>query len=409
LKPIHYFFLGTGSWFLAYGLQSVIFAWLVTMVLNESAAMVGVAQMAFLAPAMFLMLLGGSLADHFGGRRLALAGHALAAFAPLFLCIATLLGDLSYSLVIVFAVILGCAQSLVTPARDGLVAVVAGGRIQRVVVQASMIQFGIQMCGLLIASKADQVGASVMLFLQFSILAAGCVTYYLMKVERHERREVDAHIFRHMAVSIYEGFLTVRASPSMRIVVAQNCAVGIFFMGSYIVSMPLLIRDIYAGSSAELSYINTANAFGLVITIFILLRLGDVYRQGRAMLIAHGLGCLFLGSMGMGFSFEMVVGLAFCWGLCGGIGMTMSRTIMQEGAPPDQRARMMAFYSFSFMGAGPVGALFNGFLVDWFDPGTALMISSGLMLVSVTTIRLTAGLWHVDSRDGPAEVLSEVR
>ncbi|MFT7138734.1 MAG: hypothetical protein ACI9B8_001151, partial [Sulfitobacter sp.] len=50
MKPLHYYFLGTGAWFLAYGIQSVAFAWLVTIVLAESPTMVGFAQMAFLLP-----------------------------------------------------------------------------------------------------------------------------------------------------------------------------------------------------------------------------------------------------------------------------------------------------------------------------------------------------------------------
>ena len=149
MKPLHYYFMGTGSWFFAYGLQSVIFAWLVTMVLQESAEKVGLAQMAFLLPATLLMLLGGSLADHFGGKRLAIIGHLVAATAPLFLTVVTWLGGMSYTTVIIFAVVMGCAQALVTPARDGLIANLAGGNIQRRVVQASMIQFGLQMTGFL--------------------------------------------------------------------------------------------------------------------------------------------------------------------------------------------------------------------------------------------------------------------
>ena len=97
MKPLHYYFLGVGAWFMAYGIQVVGFAWIVTIVLNESAKMVGLAQMAFLAPAMFLMLIGGSLADQVGARKVIIIGHIIASSAPLFLSLIVVL-DLLNSL-----------------------------------------------------------------------------------------------------------------------------------------------------------------------------------------------------------------------------------------------------------------------------------------------------------------------
>ena len=85
--------------------------------------------------------------------------------------------------------------------------------------------------------------------------------------------------------------------------------------------------------------------------------------------------------------------------MCGGIAMTMARTVMQEMAPVDQRARIMAFFSFSFMGAGPIGALLSGYLVTWFGPSTALMISSLAMLAVVLIVTLISRLWGLDSRN----------
>ena len=64
MKPLHHYLIGNGSWFYAYGIQSVVFAWLVTMVLHESPKMVGLAQMSLLIPATMFMLIGGSLAEH---------------------------------------------------------------------------------------------------------------------------------------------------------------------------------------------------------------------------------------------------------------------------------------------------------------------------------------------------------
>ena len=50
MKPLHYYFVGSGSWYLAYGVQGVVFAWLVTIILNETPDKVGIAQMAYLLP-----------------------------------------------------------------------------------------------------------------------------------------------------------------------------------------------------------------------------------------------------------------------------------------------------------------------------------------------------------------------
>ncbi|MDC0996480.1 MFS transporter [Pseudomonadales bacterium] len=397
MKPLHYYFMGTGTWFFAYGLQSVIFAWLVTMVLQESAEKVGLAQMAFLLPATLLMLLGGSLADHFGGKLLAIIGHLVAATAPLFLTLVTWLGGMSYNTVIIFAVVMGCAQALVTPARDGLLANLAGGNIQRRVVQASMIQFGLQMTGFLVASFADEVGPIRILLIQASVLMAGTFFYFRMKVEHIPSPNVSNNMAQHIFRSVQTGYRTVRASTYLTGIVIQNCAMGVFFMGSYIVTVPLLIRETYGGSARELSLINALNSFGFILTILLLLRIGNVHRQGRALLCAQGIGAIILAGGGLELGLTSLAVCIFLWGVCGGLAMTMSRTVMQELAPPDQRARMMAFYAFSLMGSGPVGALLSGYLVEWYGPATALIISSFAMLSVVTYVSLTSTLWKLDA------------
>ena len=43
-------------------MQNIVFSWLVTVVLHEPPARVGVAQMSLMAPSIFLMLLGVPLA-----------------------------------------------------------------------------------------------------------------------------------------------------------------------------------------------------------------------------------------------------------------------------------------------------------------------------------------------------------
>ena len=83
-NPFRLYLFGTGSWFFAFGIQSVMFAWLVTMVLHESPKLVGIAQMTMLIPTMLLILVGGSLADVIGARRIVVIAQTVAVLPPLF-------------------------------------------------------------------------------------------------------------------------------------------------------------------------------------------------------------------------------------------------------------------------------------------------------------------------------------
>jgi len=135
----------------------------------------------------------------------------------------------------------------------------------------------------------------------------------------------------------------------------------------------------------------------LVLTIVIMLRVGYVRRAGRALILFQALGSIVLVLVGMVNSFPTFVLLVFCWGLCGGVAMPMSRTLMQELAPQAQRSRVMSFYAFSFMGAGPLGTLFCGYLSELFGPQVAIQIAGVLMFSVTAVIALTSQLWRTDA------------
>lgn len=391
MRPLHYYLVGTASWFMAYGIQTVMFAWLVTMVLRESPEKVGLAQMSLLLPGTLLILVGGSYSDRFGGRQVLVAAQLFAVLASAYLLIIVGSDSLSFSLIIGYAVLMGLAQAFVTPSRDGLLSLVAEGRLQRTVMITSIIQFGMQMFGFLIASLSDFTGPAPIIGVQAGVLLIGVVAFSKIKGGRPSKAARASKLVQ----SVVDGAKTVFSSPSMRVVMVQNIAMAMFFMGSYIVTMPLIVREIYSGTAQDLAFMNVANSLGLVSTIVLLLRLGDVRRQGRALLLAQGVGAVVLAMAGLAPSYSIWVLALFIWGACGGIAMTMSRTIMQEQAPEAQRGRVMSFYSFSFMGAGPVGAVLCGYLVELFGPQAALMMSAGAMLMVMIVVSLGSSLWQL--------------
>lgn len=393
-NPFRLYLFGTGSWFFAFGIQSVMFAWLVTMVLHESPQLVGIAQMTMLIPTMLLILVGGSLADVIGARRIVVIAQSVAVLPPLFLMVVVWTDQLSFHSMIAYGIVMGLAQAFVTPARDGLLNQVARAGVQRAVVAASMTQFGVQLAGFAIASLAEHVGAVPVLAIHALVLASG-VVFLARLPNRPNPVDLPGHPLLDLGRSIAEGYRTIAASAPMRMTVLQSCAMGSCFMGSYIVTLPLLVREVYSGTAGDLALMNTANSLGLVTTILMLMRFGDIRRQGRALLLAQAFGAIMLGAIGIGVSFVTLLGLVFLWGMGGGVAMSMARTIMQELAPASQRSRVMSFYSFAFMGSGPLGAFINGFLVQWIGPQWALIAASTTMFVVMVSIAYTSRLWQL--------------
>lgn len=419
MRPLHYYLLGASSWFLAFGMQTVLFAWLVTMVLRESPEMVGVAQMTLLLPGTLLILAGGAFADRYGGRRMAVAGQAAAILAPLMLLLLVMSGRLTFAGMLLYAAVIGCAQAFVTPARDALLNQVAGGRVQRTVMQVSAAQFGTQIVGILFASLADDLGPVPILGVQVLILAAGLMAFLgidnrrapgaglraaagalsgpqrLAQGGRVEGGEQTPEGGGSLTQSIVEGLTAVLRHRTLRLVALQNVAMGLFLMGAYIVTLPVMVREVFQGSAADLSLMNSCNLIGLVLAILLLLRRGDVVRQGRALILAQWSGALVLVLLALAPNYPVFLVVLFFWGASAGVAMSIARTIMQEQAPEALRGRVMAFSALSFIGAGPLGALLNGYLAEQFGAQAALGIAGAGMVAVMLSLGFRSPLWRM--------------
>lgn len=393
------YLVAISTWYAAFGMQSVVFAWLVTMLLREPAERVGLAQMTILLPGMLLILLAGAIADRVGLRRQALWSQLFAALTPLLLIYFLYHQALSFAVMICYALLMGLAQAFLTPARDGLLNHVAGDNVQRMVVLASLCQFGFQIIGYSLAGFADTVGPIYILSFQSLLLLMGCWALVALKEVGAPTVAGDNKV--SVLKDLREGAAAVMSNRLLRAVMVQNVAMGIFFMGSFIVAFPLVLREVFNGSSADLASLNAFNSLGLVLTIAMLLRIGHIARAGRALILAQFIGSIVLLFSGLVEQQAVFIFTIFLWGVCGGMAMPMSRTIMQQTAPPALRARVMSFYSFSFMGAGPIGALWAGYMADLFGPQLAIVISSMAMASLVLLMAFISPLWRSTMAQSP--------
>ena len=133
---------------------------------------------------------------------------------------------------------------------------------------------------------------------------------------------------------------------------------------------------------------------GTIIGSLAILWFGGIRRRGRAQVVALLLGaaCLFLLSRGLPFGAALVAVTG--WGITAAVFINAGRTIYQEQASEENRARVLSVYTIGFMGAaGVLGAPLSGFLVAQIGPLDTCVFASVAMAVAVgcvfsfTTIR----------------------
>jgi len=83
---------------------------------------------------------------------------------------------------------------------------------------------------------------------------------------------------------------------------------------------------------------------------------------------------------------------AFGWGLCGGVVMTILRTLMQSNTPPELMGRIMGLAAMAQNGSFPLGALLLVGLVSVSSVSTAMVIAG---LICVAGAGLVASRPHV--------------
>ncbi|MEQ9144304.1 MAG: MFS transporter [Parvibaculaceae bacterium] len=390
-RPLAWYMAGQGAWFTSIGLQFVLFPFLVANVLHETPARVGIAQMSLSAPALLFMLLGGATADRSDPRTILFRVHLFAAVPPLALATMLNADAFSYEVLIGYGLCMGLATAFAVPARDATLNRVAQGNIQRTVTLALAVQQTTQLLGMVAAISAAAFGAPLLFAMQSLILLGGGLAARQLPPKVVDASTVHAPRLRAMR----DGLGYVRQSDVLLPVVIAMFAVGVFYIGSFLVILPLIVRDYYLGGVVELGTANIAFWGGTIVSTVFLLRFGHVTRRGRGMILALATGVAAV----TGFSFEIPFWL-FCtfsliWGLGAGCVMTLSRTIVQAQADDAFRARALSIFQLGFSGGAPLGSLLMGVLAGIFGTHTAMWFPACGMTLVLAWLMLTSRLWSL--------------
>ncbi len=406
------------TWFIAFGLQLVLFPYLITNVLGLGGAELGAANLALSAPSVVFLLFGGVVAERADGKVLLIILHLLAALPALGLAYALASNALNYSLMIAYGLALGTVGAFMMPARDAILNEVierrgrVGSRVtlQQGVAFATLAQFAAQITGLTLGGYADKmtrmpdwlggfgvgpIASWQLLALQGLIVAMGAG--FALMLARGRQIRTGRSGFGAAFGDIAEGFKVVSGDPKLWGMTVLMFGVGLFVIGAFLVVLPIVNRDVYGLSGDGIRDMFVTFWLGAFVSSVALSLNRNIKRQGRLLLTAQLLGSLAILPMLGAVPHPVFLLIVFVWGLSAGVSIAMSRSIVQDAAPKAQLARVLSIYQLGFMAGAPLGAFLMGFLVDAIGPYRIAIVPAAGMVVLIVWVVTCTPIWKLKS------------
>lgn len=374
-------------------MYQLLLPWLLMSVLALPASQVGPLQAAVGLPGVIIMLWGGARADRTDARTTLTRVFAAAALVPLGLILAIELGELSVWTVTAWGLGISAALSFSGPAQQSVLSRIAGRDLQRGVTASTAITMFTTMIGIGAAGQLDRIGLRQVLVVQCLCLVAAALS--IRRIGSHE--SANDGPTEPAWRQIRDGF---RASHRQRPVfdaMTVNFASSIFNAGGFLTAFPFIVREVYDGDAALLSWLMIVFFAGAVVSNLIMLRFMPFRKPGRWFVLFQLSRVLVLFLLWIDPAWWLVVAAVIAWGLNMGVTTTLARAIVQEAAEPLSRGRVMAVFGIGLLGAPLIGAVILGWIVDQYGALAGLVPGMAASVLLYIYSMAATGLWRYRS------------
>ena len=363
---------------IAFAMQQLLLSWTLIGILEVPASQVGLIQAAAGIPGIFVMLLGGVRADDTDPRTLLIRVYLFAPVLPLFLITVVQLQQLSIQAVLLWALGMSFCVSYSSPAQQTILNRIASSSVQKAVSAATAVGFLVQIFGLGIAGTIDNFGLSPALAFQATCVGLGAFAVRRLHPQPPVIQKTESP-FKNLA----DGFSEIYKQRDIMQTLIINFTSSIFNAGAFMTVFPFIVKEIYGGNAFLLSFLMVIFYAGATISNLLMIRVMPLVRPGRIFLIMQLSRMVILGLIWFEPVFWIFALACVGWGLNMGVTMTLARTIVQESATAEFRARIMSVYSLGLLGSAPIGALILGSLID----------SLGILNALIPAISISIGLF----------------
>ena len=398
-----------GTW-----MQQVAQGWLV-LTLTGDPFWLGVVATAQFLPVMVLGLFAGILADVLPKRQTLIAVQAVMMSLAIILAVLTAAGVVQIWMIIVLALLLGCANAVDMPVRQAFAIEMVGPRTigNAVAINSAMFN-GARVVGPALA------GLTIAAFGIAPAFAINAASFLAVLVGLSLMRDEELHLpplvprprsVRAVFDNLREGLAFVRNTPLVLLAVTTLGLTATFGM-NFQVTIPPLAQALGSDASGY-GFLMTASGLG-ALTAALSLVVG-----GRPKPVRIALGAMVLGAA----SILLALSTAFPLSLLlmvfvGAGGITMAATAnatIQLAVPDGLRGRVMSVYTTVFSASMPVGGLLMGIIASSVGIFEAIAIGGVLSLLTglgafVWYRRLKAREWAIDravDRDAGRRVPAE--
>jgi MFS family permease len=351
----------TGTW-----MQSVGQAWLVLQLTGSGVALGATAALQFL-PVLVAGPWGGLIADRVDKRKLVIGTQAAAGTLALTLGLLTAFDVVRLWMVLVLAVLLGVVNLVDMPARQSLVFEMVGPAdvanavsLNSVVVNAARV-VGPAIAGLLIATVGI-APAFLVNGVSFLAVIAGLL---MMRADEIQR---TAPIPRGPG-QLREGLRYVWSHPELRTPLLLMAVVGTLAY-NFSVVLPLFASETFRAGARGFGGLFSVMGAGAVLGGLVVAaraRATPMLQAGAAIAFGAAIGVAAVSpTLGVAAAAMLPVGVA------SSAFIATSNSLLQLGATPEMRGRVMALFSVTFLGSTPIGGPIIGWVAERFGARDAL-------------------------------------
>ncbi len=406
-KPFFRYYLATALAALAMGIQIIVIPWLATGELHLASQELAWVQAAGFLPVFGLMLQGGAWADK----------PRSAVYLPyLYLILALLHFGLLYcvtnqhlvfSVLLFYAVLVGCAAAFIQPLREKLLPTLQKNNRESSSLQLSVIQVGLgvyisQAIGITIAGRLEMLTTGGVILIQSLVVL--CVVFLLFSLRLNRTVVLSSDVSEDTAdylstglsgdtTDVRSGLTFVWSEPVLRQLIILVTFNGFMHIGVFIVVLPIMVRDIYGLGAGYFAGLQLCFVVGNIAAAIGLLKRGKTEYPGRDILFSLLYSGLLMIAISAGPKTTGLYFLVFFWGVVAGQSASLGKALLQQKVIDVYRGRAISIYSLALFGAAPLGALSCGYALQYVDAYTMFLIAGVLTLMFFVCFLFSKTLW----------------